>query len=73
MRNSQAHAIKQAKEALWQHAVPFATANRDLHFMISHKAQRIDFWPTTGRWLAHGFRDVPGRGLPALLSYIEKN
>jgi hypothetical protein len=49
--------------------IPFRTANRDLHFMILHRCKRIDFWSSTGKWIARGFREVSGRGIAALLTY----
>lgn len=64
-------AIAEAKELLWRHSIKFAAANDELHFMISHQCKRIDFWPTTGKWIARGYRDVAGRGLNTLLEYME--
>lgn len=65
-------AIAEAKEALWRKDVKFALANDGMHFMILHHAKRIDFWPTSGAWIARGYKDVRGRGISELLNYLEK-
>ena len=62
--------IREAKEILWRYDIKFRTANYGLHFMIEHERRRIDFWPTTERWIARGFHDVQGWGIVALLDYM---
>ena len=63
-------AIDAAHKALEAKGVFYDTANYGMHFMISHHGQRIDFWPTSGRWIHRGFRDRKGYGLDALLELL---
>ena len=63
--------IREAKEIFWRYDIKFRTANHELHFMIEHDGRRIDFWPTTERWIARGFHDVSGFGVVALLDYMK--
>ncbi len=63
--------IREAQEILWRYDIKFRTANYGLHFMIEHQGRRIDYWPTTERWIARGFEDVTGFGIVALLDYMD--
>ena len=61
---------KDAAQQLTALGIAFSTANKGLHFMISHQCRRIDFWPTTGKWIERGFRDCKGFGIDTLIARI---
>jgi hypothetical protein len=63
--------VREARQVLTRHGIKHCTANDGVHLMITQDCRRIDFWPTTGKWIARGFRDVQGKGIDELLAYME--
>lgn len=70
LTSKQSRAIAEAEEALRRNEVKFCLANGRVHFMIQHQSKRIDFWPTSGKWIVRGYRDVVGQGLSSLLLHM---
>ena len=57
-----------SKELLISHGVNFEEKNFGNHLIINHGGKVVGFWPSTGRYIAHG--GIKGRGVFNLLKLI---
>lgn len=51
--------------------VEFDSKNYGLHLIVNRPSYRIDFWPSTGRWIQRGGKQ--GRGVKNLIKFLENN
>lgn len=65
--------IKSSTNILAEHDVYHVIRNEGLHIMVcdQSKTPRIDFWPSTGKWIDRNGK-MEGRGVFNLLRYIKK-
>jgi len=64
--------IDNAKDFLNKRNIDFEVCNKNYHFMIHVKGERvIDFWPTTGRW-SNRLRETKGIGYEMLTEHLER-
>ena len=72
-REQKAARKDEAVDILAEKGVEYTVHNEGLHFVVDGLFdQKVDFWPTTGRWMARGKsgRQRNGYGVESLLSYI---
>lgn len=61
--------VQQAKEQLDANGVLYVSTNNDLHFILTTPKGRIDFWPTSGKFINREDNYV-GNNLANLLVYL---
>lgn len=59
---------KEAREILKENKIIYESFNNDMHWKIG----RIDFYPTTLRWIDNG-TDIKGIGYNILIDYIKES
>lgn len=64
--------IKKSTQLLIDEGIDFITQNFGIHLIITCWRGKVDFWPSTGRWIFRD-KDFRGRGVKSLIYYIKNN
>ena len=69
-RQEKRHANQQSStEILTARGIQFESKNAGVHLIVRHNDHVVDFWPSTGRWIARG-NNRSGRGIQKLFQYL---
>jgi hypothetical protein len=68
-RKEQAYLRAKPEQRLAEAGIGFTTHNNGLHLIVDHNEKVVDFWPTTGRWIARGGKE--GWGVKGLIEFLE--
>jgi hypothetical protein len=68
-RKEQAYLRAKPEQRLAEAGIGFTTHNDGLHLVVDHNEKIVDFWPTTGRWIARKGRK--GWGVKGLIEYLD--
>jgi len=59
-----------ALEMLDTHHVTYESKNSATHLIVSGEVI-VDYWPTTGKWIARDTRKTSARGIKSLLAFLK--
>ena len=64
--------LQRSTQLLIGEGIGFTTNNFGIHLIIDSYRGKVDFWPSTGRWVFRD-KDFRGRGVQSLISHINKD